>query len=87
MYMKQKTQYTWHGDTRASRNKAMWIVFAPGLDSPDTDEWCPEAARKLNTREFKTRLQATLDYLKANNRPYWTNAVREHGAFLSSIKE
>ncbi len=88
MYLKQQTRYTWHGDTRANRNKLMWIVFSPGLDSPfDTDEWCPEGARKLNTREFKARLQATLDYLKANNRPYWTNTVREHSAFLNSIKE
>lgn len=88
MYMKQKTRYTWHGDTRANRNKLMWIVFAPSLDSPfNTDEWCPEGARKLNTREFRTRLQATLDYLKTNNRPYWTNTVREHSAFLNSIKE
>ena len=87
MYMKQQTRYIWHGDTHASRNKLMWIVFAPGLALPFDDEWCPEAARKLNMREFKARLQATLDYLKSNNRPYWTNAVREHAAFLNSIKE
>jgi len=88
MYMKRQTRYTWHGDTRVIRNKPMWIAFAPGLDPPaDDNKRCPEAARKLNTQEFKARLQATLDYLRKNNRPYWTNVAREHGSFLDSIKD
>lgn len=86
MYMKKQTRYMWHGDMRAYRRELKWLVFSPDTDSPfDTEEWCPEGARRLSTKEFKQRLRRTLDYLNLNDRPYWTNVVREHKDFLNSI--
>jgi hypothetical protein len=62
-----------------------WVVLVPnfaerGLQSPY------ERAEAVTTAEFSNRLAATLDYLERNQRPYWTNTVREHRAFLNSLR-
>ena len=88
MYMKKKTIFHWHGDTitrwRSLRLSPGWIVHSP---SDIMGGEGPEGSTMLITSEFRSRLQRTLDFLRTNDRPYWTNAVAEHSAFLTALKE
>ena len=62
--------------------KARWAVIGPRFQGPlhGGSYW-------LDTPEFVRRLQKTLDFLKANERPHWEEIVREHGEFLNSIRD
>ena len=46
-----------------------------------------EGGRLEETAQFKDRLERTLEFLEANNRPHWETVVREHTAFLSSLED
>jgi len=81
MYLKEKTRRTWNGDSSGSiRRKPKWMVIGPSFGCD-----LPEGGRLEETAVFRTRLQKTLEFLQENSRPYWTNAVREHAAFLNSL--
>jgi hypothetical protein len=54
---------------------------------PEFEFDLPEGGRLEETHAFKIRLLRTLQFLKENNRPYWTSAEREHTAFLASVGE
>lgn len=89
MYLKEPSWRTWHGDTHWIRSNKRWVILNPRMSFPDETYgrgWS-EAGEAIETPDFKRRLQATLDFLKENNRPDWTNVVQEHGAFLKRIKE
>lgn len=89
MYVNRPSIRTWHGDTHWFRREKRWVILNPQTSSPDDtygSGWS-ECGEALRTPEFKRRLQATLGFLKENNRPFWTNVVNEHSAFLKSIEE
>jgi hypothetical protein len=44
-----------------------------------------ENSETLTNEQFRERLQKTLDYLKANQRPHWEVVVKEHQAVLDSL--
>lgn len=88
MYLKQKTRRTWNGDRHYNRyTEKMWMVFVPNLFRAAHGEDLPEGGTRETTAEFKRRLQKTFDFLKENNRLHWENIVKEHTAFMNSIKE
>lgn len=89
MYMTARTRFMWHEDNPPLNQKPEWLIFAPDWAEPESDSpvWCPEGAQRIDTAEFKRRLQATLSFLKEQKRPNWERAVQEHGAFLSTIKD
>ena len=89
MYVNRPSSRTWHGDSHWFRMQKRWVILNPQMSSPD-DTFGPgwsELGEAITTPEFKRRIQATLDYLKNNNRPFWTNVVQEHTAFLRSIEK
>ena len=64
-----------------------WVVVRPGFGLRGMEEpSLGELSDWIDEPEFERRLRKTLDFLKANNRPYWTNAVAEHEAFLKAVK-
>ena len=88
MYFDKPTRCTWHADSPTFSRPRKWVVVPPGFyfrgfDSPHNGE-CSDW---IDTTEFKIRLQKTLDFLKDNDRPFWTNVVAEHTEFLRTIKE
>ncbi len=88
LYLKKKTRRTWNGDRHYNRHtEKMWMVFGPDLSRAAHGDDLPEGGTRETTADFKDRLQKTFDFLKDNNRPYWTNIVKEHAEFLNSIKE
>lgn len=84
IYLKKRTRRTWHGDrSNTIFTERKWMVIPPDL----TNGGNPEIGTLLDTAEFQRRLVTTLDFLKKNNRPHWQKVVKEHTAFLNSIKE
>lgn len=93
MYYKQRTKFLFHMDCltpfEALTRKPGWIVIPPG-DEPGTRTpgiLDAEGSDWIDASEFIRRLQATLDFLKENNRPNWENVAREQTEFLNSIKQ
>jgi len=89
MYLKEPSWRTWHGDTHWVRAGKRWVILNPRTSSPDDTYgrgWS-ELGEAITTPAFKSLLRATLDFLRENNRPFWTNAVQEHEMFLRSITE
>ena len=89
MYLREKTRRHWNGDHSGSFLRApRWMVIGPDFyDDAGREEGSYECGRLQTTAEFRQRLQRTLDFLKSNNRLNWTNAIKEHSAFLKTIKE
>lgn len=87
MYLKRPTRCIWHGDFPTFFRPRKWVVVRPdfGLRSMEEPS-VGELSDWIDRPEFERRLRKTLDFLKANNRPYWTNVVAEHEAFLKAIK-
>jgi len=89
IYVKRPSRRTWHGDTHWFRADKRWVVLNPRMSSPsegDARGWS-ECGEAICGTQFKTRLRATLDYLKSKERPSWQAAREEHLGFLSAIKE
>jgi hypothetical protein len=89
MYLKEKTRRTWNGDHSATiATQPKWMVIGPEFFAANKNgQSLPEGGSLEETQDFKLRLQKTFDFLKANDRPFWTNVVREQTEFLNSIKE
>jgi hypothetical protein len=97
--LRKKTRRHWNGDYSGTIfTKPKWMVIAPGFlyenshltkgdDLRINPEYCAEGGRLEETSVFKKRLQKTLDFVRDNNRPFWTNIVKEHTDFLNSIEE
>lgn len=84
LYLKEKTRYTWHGDRSHNVfSPKLWKIMSAQIDA-GLD---PEGGELVTTAEFKGRMQATLAFLKENQRPNWQAVVAEQTAFLNSIKE
>ncbi len=87
LYMKRKTWYYWHGYSKPFA-APMWLVFSPGFGYCESNAvGCAESGQRMDTQEFTRRLRHTLEFLRKNDRPYWTNVVVEQEAFLSSIEK
>jgi hypothetical protein len=87
MYMKVRTAYTWHGDsTHTILSPRHWMVLSPGSGANGMGGYLPEGGELLDTAEFKRRLEATLAYLKEQQRPYWPVVVEEQSKFLKSLE-
>jgi hypothetical protein len=86
LYLKQPTKLesglSIASDWRVLIRPRMWAVLPPYIEEGHTDR-----PVLLNTHDFKSRLERTLQFLKDNNRPYWENVAKEHTAFLNTIKE
>jgi hypothetical protein len=94
LYMRRPTIWTWHADHppvwQAVRRRAKWMVLGTGLGSvgdPEEQDVSPETGCLLDTAQFTDLLKRTLIHVQQNNRPYWTNVVREHTAFLELLSE
>jgi len=88
-YVRQASRRTWHGDTHWLRRDKRWVVLNPQCSTPDDVDakgWS-ECAEAISTGQLRTRLKATLDYLKSKDRPGWQAATAEHTEFLKRIKE
>jgi hypothetical protein len=85
MYLKQPTRCIWHGDFPSLFRPRKWVVIRPGFLPPGMASQVGELSDWIDKPEFEARLQKTLDFLRANNRPYWTNTVAEHEAFVKTI--
>ena len=87
LYMTRKTRYLWHGYSRPFV-EPKWLVFSPDFGYwPTNAVCCAERGQRMGTPEFKRRLRHTLDFLRDEDRPYWTNVVLEQEAFLKTIKD
>lgn len=76
MYGKVKTRYRRSGEPEefgAWFQEPRWIIVCVGFY--ESDPGC-ELNLFRDTPEFKRRLEATLAFLKANNRPYWETVVK-----------
>jgi hypothetical protein len=82
-YVKEPCRRLYHGDVWSPSRPRRWIVLSPGIANQGGT---PEFAYAWTTAEFTQRLGATLEFLKAQQRPGWSNAVMEHRAFLESIR-
>lgn len=83
-YMIRPSRRTWHGDPYVPWHPKLWIVLSHrGM----MEGGGGELSELLTTAELQTRLKATIDFLKKNQRPGWQNAETEHTAFLNSLKE
>ena len=85
-YVKKPSRRYWHGQLWSPFREKRWIVLNPQFTDLKSRE-SYEFEEALTTAEFKKRLADTLIFLKNNQRPYWTNAVREHQAFLNTIRD
>ena len=85
MYVAQPSRRTWHGDQHWLLGKKRWVVLNTHFDTPPAAGYPSELGEWIPTSEFTNRLAKTLQYLAANNRPYWTNVVKEHSAFLQAL--
>jgi len=85
MYLKTETHYSWHADaSHTIFSPRRWMVISPAIVESGT---CPEGGELLETVEFKRRVQLTVEFLKAHQRPYWQTVAKEQSEFLKSIKE
>ena len=83
MYVCAPTPRSWHGDLHWF-GRVNWVVISPkwGLASNSLSS---EFGQWIDTRALSERLRRTLVYLRENDRPYWTNIVKEHGDFLGKL--
>ena len=82
-YMAKPSRRTWHGDLYLPWHPMRWIVFSQrGLVQGEG-----ELSEILTTQELKTRLGATISFVRENRRPDWQNVVSEHTAFLNSLED
>ena len=87
MYLKTKTHYSWHGDTKHTIFSPLrWMVISPGVIEMQSSDY-PEGGQLLDTAEFKRRVEKTVEFLKVNQRPNWEVVAKEQTDFLKSIKE
>lgn len=89
VYVRVPSRRTWHGDTHWFRKEKRWVILNPRASSPDSGDpraWS-ECGEAIPSEQFKTRLTATLEYLKRNGRSGWQAATDEHMQFLRAIKE
>ena len=88
-YMREPSRRTWHGDAHWFRLDRRWVILNPRMSQPNgggARGWS-ECGEAISTSQFRIRLKATLDFLKASGRPEWQSVVNEHATFLSGIKE
>ncbi len=87
MYLKTKTHYSWHGDTKHTIfSPSRWMVISPGFAVMESSDY-PEGGQLLDTAEFKRRIEKTIAFLKENHRPDWEVVAKEQADFLKSIEE
>ena len=85
MYMKNRTHYSWHGDTgHTVFSPRRWMVVSPDISLGGP---CPEGGELLDTPEFKKRIERTVAFLKKHQRPYWQVVTREQEDFLRTIED
>jgi hypothetical protein len=85
LYTTRPTRFVWHGDHPSLFRARRWVVVAPDFGMSPEPRGRGELSDWIDTPQLKARLRKTLDYLKANDRPFWTNVVAEHGAFLGTV--
>lgn len=87
MYLKIKTHYHWHGDAEHTIfSPLLWMVISPDIADSEEPDY-PEGGQLVDTAEFKRRIEKTVAFLKANQRPNWQVVAKEQEDFLKSIKE
>jgi hypothetical protein len=88
MYYSRPTRWTWHGGPPTVFKEKAWIVvpvdFAFWGDR--TPEGPGELSERISTKEFKTRLRATIDFVRTNARPNWQTVVAEHTKVLEEVE-
>ena len=86
-YMTKPTRWIFHGYPQSRFKPKGWMVVPVAFEghSP-TAIYHGECSECLTTTEFRARLQKTLDFLRANNRPHWQTVVAEQTRFLDSIR-
>lgn len=90
LYLKQPTRWRWHGQLPPTvSGEEAWLIlpvdFSWGERIPEYP--VTEVTERVPTSEFKRRLEATLEYLRENERENWETVVAEHTEFLESINE
>ena len=89
MYLRVPTRSKWHGQGGPRSNPKQWVLVP--CDFVIYDSRIPSGPGELSEwvpfTEFRSRLLATLDFLRTNNRPNWQAAVAEHTKFLESVEQ
>jgi hypothetical protein len=89
MYLPAPTRWTWHGQKPSIFNDKAWLVVPVDMKfyGSRSDAGPGELSERVSVTEFKRRLQATLDFLKDEQRPNWQTVVKQHSDFLSSVNQ
>jgi hypothetical protein len=96
MYMPMPTRYIYHSNPQTIFAEPKWMIVPLDFNSAIGDQIGKpvpreipsygEQSERVSLAEFRARLKKTLDFLRENNRPNWQQVVKEHEAFLDSIK-
>jgi len=89
MYLPAPTRWTWHGQKPTIFTDRAWLVVPVDMKFyGNRSEAGPgEFSERLSTTDFKRRLQATLQFLKEEQRPNWKATVEQHTEFLTGSVE
>ena len=78
-YLKMRTRRKWHGERFQFTGERNWVIITLSRDGKgELSDW-------VSIDEFRQKLEGTMKFLEAQQRPGWSNAVAEHRAFLRGI--
>lgn len=88
MYLDAPTRWTWHGNTPSRFGKKAWIIVPVdftiegrerAIDGPG------ECSERVSKDVFVARLLETIEYLRANRRPYAEKVAAETEEFIKNL--
>jgi len=89
MYLPAPTRWTWHGQKPSIFEEKAWLIVPVDMKFYGSRQNLSpgEFSERVPFTEFKRRLQATLQFVEAEQRPNWQAIVKQHAAFLEAIQE
>ena len=88
LYMAKPTRWTWHGERPSKTAPLKWLVVPVDFRTSSRKfNGNGEQSEQLTEDQFFTRLEGTLRFIEANERPNWESIVKEHRAFLETVRK
>lgn len=87
-YVDQPTRWVWHASHPTRFKPKAWLLVPVDFTWGNGRRLSGaggELSERVSKAEFKERLQRTLDFIRANQRPNWQSIVAEHSKFLESL--
>lgn len=87
-YLNQPTRWQVHIKPESILKRKSWLVVPIDYFHMANRSTVArgEFSENLTTEQFTNRLIATLNFVRTNGRPNWQAIVKEHSAFLESLK-